>query len=513
MRYNYFLLLYVLCFSMQAQISKLNEFSKGKFYSSDVIIDDNNNVKGYFLLFETDKVAKEKYELEYVVLDENLTKVTNGFITEMKYESLLINASSIDVGVSLSGKNKLLITFLDNFKNSDLIRPGINFMRYRILDLETNELGPPFIFNNDKLLVDPVFDRTTTNWRNNQSEFIRPYDKLGFVVNSIDYFKGRRVTERYLKCFDENLKEKWKFVYEVNPRNAIKTMGYLTSDEDVLVMLSQKARYREQRTLIEYQPEMSLMLIDSKEGTLRKEFIFPESSKISYSVKECKIRGDKLFVIGNYYTSDKYGILYNEKNLGLYSFVFDKSTGNLLSSDYLKWDSLKDKYEVDRKGYIKRGFLFTHKMILKEDGDILVVVEPFLKKPVTVTMLFFTLDSKLGIKDVFEVSKPRDESTGKSGILKKPGEDDYLYYQNLGNDEYLFFLNDNDKVFYTRRNTQTKYGIVSYSEGKFKRQTIDFKTENSSIRAYNSKKGYMMLIENFDEKEKPTEFRLEKIHY
>lgn len=109
MKKNYILILFFLCFSViQAQVIDLEKLSRGKLYSSDEIKDQNNNIKGYFLLFENDKVAKETYELEYIVLDENLTKVTNGFITEMKFESWIVSAEKIKATVSIFN-NKLLI--------------------------------------------------------------------------------------------------------------------------------------------------------------------------------------------------------------------------------------------------------------------------------------------------------------------------------------------------------------------------------------------------------------------
>ena len=77
---------------VMAQMVELSKLSTGKLYDSDVIKDEKNNIKGYFLLFESDKIQKETFILEYVVLDENLTKVTNGYIEEMKYSSLLLKA-------------------------------------------------------------------------------------------------------------------------------------------------------------------------------------------------------------------------------------------------------------------------------------------------------------------------------------------------------------------------------------------------------------------------------------
>ena len=131
MKKKYLLLFCFFSLIANAQITNLARLSKGRLYSSDVIKDSNNSIKGYFLLFESDKVAKETYELEYGLLDENLTKVTNGFITEMKYESFLFDAKSISVEVSRY-KNKLLLQLSDNFGGSDLVMDNNLFKRYRI---------------------------------------------------------------------------------------------------------------------------------------------------------------------------------------------------------------------------------------------------------------------------------------------------------------------------------------------------------------------------------------------
>jgi len=511
MRYIYLLLLFLFCFSVKGQIAKLNEFSKGKLCSKSIIKDDKNNIKGYFLLFIADKIAKETYELEYVVLDENLVKVTNGFISEMKYESWIVKSEGVAVNATLSEDNKLLLEFRDNTDSSWMSGSGYNFGRYRILDLKTNTLSQPFIFNNSELLVNPVFDRKNTNWKKNQTEFMQPYNKVGLVVNAECLLNEEDATERYLKCYDGDLKEKWKYVYQVNPKNDLKRLIYLKSDEDVIAMLNLKAKVRG-KIYVEYKTGFSILLIDSEDGKQRSEFVYPESDKYSFTV-ECKFIKDKIYLMGNYYAGK---FVDDTKNVGWYCFVLDKATGSLLSKDYLKWEDLAGKLDINKKGYVKKeGYLYTHNMLLQDNGDIIVITEAFINKPVTTNNLyFFKLDSKLAFKEVFEVSKFRNKLSGSnlySGTIKASGAFDFIDYQDLGDNEYLFFFNDNEKKS-NKRNKSTHYGIVSYSDGKFQKQTLDLKTETSIISAYNAKKGYMLLVEDFDEK-KSAEYRLEKINY
>ena len=188
---------FLLSFVVKAQITDLQKISKGKFYSSDVIRDSNNNIKGYFFLFETDKIAKETFELEYVVLDENLTKVTSGFITEMKYESWLVSANKIVINVSLY-KNKLLIQFTDHFN----MQTVAEYRRFRILDLQNNKLSDTFIFNQGKMLSNPPFDRKIRNYGNVQSEEMMFCNDVGLIVDSRNL--DREYENRYLVLYDEN---------------------------------------------------------------------------------------------------------------------------------------------------------------------------------------------------------------------------------------------------------------------------------------------------------------------
>jgi hypothetical protein len=501
------LLLCFFCAALQAQITDLNKLSKGKFYSSDVIKDENNNIKGYFLLFESDKVAKETYELEYVVLDENLTKVTNGFITEMKYESWLVDAENIQVRTSVY-KNKMLLQLADQANGMEF------FKRYRMLNIADNEVSKPFIFVKDTLRKDPVMDRKNSNYSNNESEPMAFYQGVGLMVNSKTLNKKAKMTVKYLAHYDDSMNEVWKYTYDDIENKKQKGLSYLNSDADVIVMFNHFTKSNSAKT---YLNDFSALFLDAKKGTLIKEFEFPQTDKFCYKVVDCKITADKIYLLGNYSVASEYGNTNDTKNTGLFNFVFDKQTGKQTGTDYLKWETLETALNINKSGYIKKeGYVFIHNMLLQDNGKIIVVAETFLQDPITTNnMYFLELSEKFTMNQVFEVAKFKNKfpnTSAHSNDIKKYGLFDFIDYQDLGDNEYLFFLNDNEKNSRNRKKS-TLYGIVSYADGKFTRQTLDLKTETSSISAYNAKKGYLMVIENFDEKNKPTEFRLEKINY
>ena len=504
------LLLLFLLFSFlgQAQITDLKKLSSGKFYSSDIIKDSNNNIKGYFYLFETDKVSKETFQLEYVVLDENLTKVTSGFITEMKFESWLIDAKSIKVKVMLNN-NKLLIRFTDDFGQGGVEGYG----RYRILDLQTNKLSDPFIFNHDKLVLNPTFDRKMKNYKNNFSHDISFYNEAGLIVNCIETNETTKKENYYLALFDDNFKQVWKIEYENGTnKKSTKSLKYLNSDKDVIVMFNHVCK-----NWSKYLNDFSVLMYDAKKGTLITEFLFPNITEYTYKVVDVKITEKEVILLGNLSAKSEFGFTNDTDNIGLFSYKLDKFTGKILNKKELFWKDIAGQLNINAKGKIKdEGYIYIHNILSLSDGRTIAICEAFYQDPITVNNIYFLeLSKDFKLVQIFVVDKFKNKfprTLAHSDTIKLYGLFDFMDYQNLGDDEFLFFLNDNEKNSRNRKKS-TLYGIVSFSEGKFKRQTLNLKTETSTIIAFPSKKGYMTLIENFDEKDKPSEIRLEKINY
>lgn len=501
------LLLFISSFGLKAQITDLQKMSHGRYYSSDAIKDSNNNIKGYFFLFETDKINKETYELEYVVLDENLTKVTNGFITEMKYENWAMKAERIKVEVSLFG-DKLLIRFNDDFgQNMSEV-----YKRFRILDIKTNKLSEPFIYNEGKIVLNPTFDRKLKNYDGNESQDMRFYNGVGLIVTD-NYNKAVKSDNKYLVKLDENFKEVWRTVYENGTdKKRTRTINYLNSDKEVIVMFNHT-----QKNWLKMLNDFSVLVYDAKTGKLVTEFQFPNMEDFAYKVVDVKLSENEIILMGNFSAKSEQGYTNDTDNTGLFSYRLDKATGKMLDKKFLYWQDVGAKMNINGSGKIKsEGYVYVHNMLPLSDGRIIAVCEAFLQQPITSNnMYFLELSKDLKLNQVFEVDKFRNKFPGTlahSDKIKKAGLFDFMDYQNMGDDEFLFFLNDNEKGS-RNRNKSTLYGIVSYSDGKFAKQTLNLKTETSSISAFPSKKGYIALVENFDQANKPTEIRLEKINY
>jgi len=508
MKTKLILLLLISSLGINAQITDLQKLSAGKLYSSDAIKDSNNNIKGYFFLFETDKISKETYELQYVILDENLTKVTNGFITEMKYESWIVDAKGIKVKVSLFD-NKLLIRFTDDFgSNMNEV-----YKRFRILDLKTNKLSEPFIYNNEKIVLNPKFDRKLKNYSGNESQNMSYYNEVGLIVDSRTFDNSSKSEKSYLEKIDENFKPLWKTIYEESAnKKRTKSISYLNSDQEVLIFFNHF-----QKNSVKYVNDFSVLIFDAKDGKLTTEFFFPNTKDFAYKVVDVKLTDNEILLFGNFSAKSEFGNTNDTDNTGLFSYRLDKTTGKIKDKNFIYWQDIGIKLNIKANGYIKNeGYIFIHNMLPLSDGRIIAVCEAFLQSPITTNnMYFLELSKDLQLNQVFKVDKFKNKfpnTIAHSDDIKKYGMFDFIDYQTLGDDEFLFFLNDNEKGSRNRKKS-TLYGIVSYTEGKFNRQTLNLKTETSTISAFPSKKGYITLIENFDEKGKPSEIRLEKINY
>jgi hypothetical protein len=505
-------LLMLLCFtvglSVNAQISDLQKLAKGEFYSAAPIKDDSNNIKGYFLLYRNDEVAKNAFELEFVVLDENLNKVGNGFFKEAKDP----DADRIDAEVTLT-QNHLLVTLTDGFGGHK------GYKRYRMLDLATLKISDSFIARGGQLVFKEYFDR---EWRKNHedqySERLALCKDLGLVVFSPELDKKTADRQKYVAHYDYDFNLVWKYVFDEMPekKGSQRWAEYLQSDKGLLVLFV--AGIREGKKI---KHEGTVHFIDPKTGKLIKEVALPESGQTVYGIKECIISNSSVTLMGQYYVSEDYQ--YEADNMvifadGFYKIGYDKNSFELNDNKRLSYADMAPKLKVEKHGEIKgEGYLYVHNIFALDNGKVLAACEACDFAPPganDIYFLEFTPDFKLS--NVFTVDKFRNKFTGgmitNLKDLEKYDILDLLDYQNLGDGEYLFFFNDNEKNTKNRKAT-TLYGIVHYDGVKFARQTLNLKTPASRIYAENAKKGYMLLFEDYDDKNKSNEIRLEKINY
>jgi hypothetical protein len=509
MKYFRWLLCMLLSAGLQAQVAKLESLSKGKFYSSAAIKDGSNSVKGYFLLYESDKVAKETYQLEYILLDENLDRVTSGFITEDKYEGFSFKVMSINVEASLC-RNKLLLEFSDNFETT------LAYKRYRILDITTFEMSEPFMAKDGKLVFNPVFDKNLRDDYDKQSDSVMFFKDVGLVTFSPYVTKKSADREKYITHFDDNFNPVWKYVFDLAEGKGKsvdqKSAFYIQSNANLIVLLTDGVRSGGK-----FMKGLAVHFLDAKTGKLIKEQASPEGSTFAYEVDECLITDDKIVLTGLYREGEQWGNIVSYMNEGMFRHVYDRATLEILDAKKLGWkELLNGEYTLDKRSLIDgEGSMFLHDVRPLSNGGMVAVCEVYGIPILTFDIFFLEFNPDFTLKQIFVAKKFRTKFSGwiyNTADFVKYGIFDYVDYQDLDDDEIVFLFLDNEKAGTDRKFTN-RFGIVSYSEGKFVRQTLELESPGSSRNIINAKKGYMLVQENFNDKNKKDEMRLETINY
>lgn len=473
---KFILVLFLLPVIGSAQIKNLSRLSSGALEASDIIQDVDHNVKGYVVLFSKGRESKKTYKHEYVILDENLNKVTES-------EFILGRDYGVFVSAQLY-KKKLLLRF---FKND-----------YQILDLNTNTAKTvPSDLLGGITFVDDSYRMMAAN-------------KVGFILKKLSDDGN---SSSYVKINEETLTKEWEWVYATQKDKKKRSdVDYLTSDENVIVMLNHYKKNEE-----DHINDYAIVLLAPATGKVIATTPMPDSDKYAYRVVNTHFEGDKIVISGHFSKKTSNGIPDDTNSKGMFRMKFDKATGKFETTDLVLWDELSGKMRVDENGFVAtKGYLYIHDMMPLSDGSTIVVTETYKRRPVaTNDMYFIHLDNQWKPKTAFEVEKARNSFEGlqlHSYTIKKNGLFDYMDYQTLGTDEFLFLFNDDDKSE-SKKKKNGRFGAVSFSDGKFDLHLLDLKTESSSRYALNAKRGYVLLFERFDDSKKEPELRLEKINY
>lgn len=147
------IILFLIVSSLNAQISNLTELATGELEIFTPITELNGELFGYFTIFKLDDVSKTEEKFEYVLLDKNLNKVSNGEFIDTKYRkffSEFLYPQKIDNHIIFS---KLLLyegpLVYTAFTPSTA---KFTFSSHRMLDLKTNKVSSPFYFEKGELI-------------------------------------------------------------------------------------------------------------------------------------------------------------------------------------------------------------------------------------------------------------------------------------------------------------------------------------------------------------------------
>jgi hypothetical protein len=474
---------------------------------------ENEDVRGYYFFYESDKVDRLNRIYEVVIWDENLKEVTSKQMQENKNVYLLESAYN---------GSAILFKFYDR-KEKQVI--------YRTIDNKGN-MSERITRPAEKMEL-YSYNAAITNNSENMSLF--PVSKSAFV--------------------DVHITKPKKYSYSVEVINNSgqvtatceggQEMGYTggmfltATDDQILIMESL------QKSITSKDVEFALVgySMNGKED-FRTKFATPQYNLMPHSAMYDESSKDYL-LMGEYYLASEKMVKAESKGVFL---INSTTSGKLENENFLDWErDIKPKTKGGGKESDDKFSIFFHDIVRTQNGTILAVGEQYRKRLSALGVAGAMLgggDSDVALAEmrIGDLALIEINSRGKveemnmydkkdrtvllpkgyewvgahvlGKMLKAMGEYDYRFRQ-FNEDRTVLTVG-----FYDREKEEgkmlrdLKFILTSYVEadGSFSTSKIDVKTKGEATGIYRGKPGYI-LIGDVNRKEKTIFLRLEPVNY
>lgn len=511
--------LFFAAFTIQAQ----NKLSIDKVYSTYLrnsgTIMENNQIKGYFFLYQSDKVDKKTNEYTLQVLDQNLNKVK-----EIKFED------SKKISLLEASYNSSSLAFL--FKNSD----------QKTLDMKIYNMDGKLQFSYsreyDKKTDDLMKSYETMHTDEGTNQNVFDVGGQGYVsVLPIRDGKQRTYEVDY---YSSEQKKQW--TYQPNDdEDRFANAEFLGSTDDLIILeVMKKSRMMSSK--------MNSHLVGISIQTKKKVFDIEDSEDGEFKFVPTSIvpRKDKneILVMGSYFNKNNNIAKDFSQGLAVYSI---NNEGKVLTKTYNSWVDDFGKYlPLNSKGKLdKVGYLYIHKLIQTPDGKVFAISEGYKRqanaggialtalmaaggghssavgvtKIVVTDMVIMEFNDKFKVKNatIYDKTDNTVESSGVSDfgsqhmiaiMVKMKGGFDYEFTTgDVDNTNFTVCYSDRVKSADYKGKT---FNSIRYNGSKFSTDKIELKSKASTMKVFPAKAGSVMILEYF-KKDKRLDFRLEKL--
>ena len=535
MKNVFFCLFMLTCSIVSAQVTKLSSLSTSKFLDSKIIYDDKNteDVFGYLLLYEKDKISKYETTLELVLIDKNLNKVGSTNFTQEGVSYWLVKlgwsiyfAKKSDSNIYISiGQS---VPALENSVSQMFEDQGVSSFRvlnFKSFSLSDNYFIKGFEFKKQTEKLDVEHPMKLMKEMKNMN-FTKITANNGFIVSDVDYMEAmmevymgqpsrKAKKQKAFYFYDFDFKQKW--IYNLNQDEKSKSFykyTYYTGDGNDMIFV--KKFYEKPKDNIS---DISFDILDA--GTGRKKYeISLASAQNIFITEDFQFEKNKIIIFASVYDFDKKGNYQFDEKRGYVKFIYDRSTGKELSKDFFYWKDFAGKLDINDEGKIKDyGFIEFLDFKPTTDGKFIVIAEGY--KPENNTKILdlftFVFDEKMKLLSYKQVDKFKnkiDKVYAFGSSLDYMGAFDYMYSQKLPGGGYVFYYSDNEKTgLWSNKNPKWILGAITYVDGVFDYQKVPLTNKNGQIYPIRAKNGYVLLKEVPKDNEKDSELRLEKINY
>jgi len=186
------------------QMQDLATLAEGKQVFNTILFDSNENLYGYFYIYQIDTKDRKTVQYEYVVLDKNLNKTNNGTF-EGPVKTLFIDPEFDDC--TLMGENLILDKL---YLNRNLGNGDSYLNTVQIISLKNNTVSPEKQFSKTEFVdVDPynlkLLSLAYAKKRYSISAFSNNYNS-GFFVTDI-------YNDKEIFFFNSNFQKQWSYTF------------------------------------------------------------------------------------------------------------------------------------------------------------------------------------------------------------------------------------------------------------------------------------------------------------
>ncbi len=506
-------------FIIQAQ----NKLSIDKVYSTYLrnsgTISEKNQIKGYFFLYQSDKIDRKTDEYTLQILDQNLNKVK-----EIKFED------SKKITLLEASYNNSSLAFL--FKNADQ-----KTLDMKIYDLD-GKLKYTYSREYDKRTDDLMkeYDTQHTDEGTNQNVF--DVGSEGYVsVLPLRDGKHRTYEVNY---FSSEQKKQWTYVPDEDEERFSIAEFLGSTDELIILEVMKKNR--------KLSGKMTAHLVGININTRKRVFDIEDSEDGEYkfvptSISPLKDKNE-ILVMGSYFNKNDNIVKDFSQGLAVYSI---NKEGKILTKTYNSWSEDFGKYlALNKKGKLdKVGYLYTHKLLQTPDGKLFAITEGYKRQAsaggIALTALLAASGSRsnavgvtkivvtdlviMEFNDKFKVKNAtiydKTNNTVESSAVSDFGSQHAiaLVVKMRGGFDYEFTTGDVDNASFTVcysdwvKSSEYKgktFNSIRYNGSKFSTDKIELKSKASTMKVFPAKAGSVMIMEYF-KKDKRLDFRLEKL--
>ena len=463
-------------------------------------IQNNSEITGYYMFYETDKLSRKVYSYELRILDQNLNDLSSKTIEGSK------NLFLLDV---VYNNKELMLKFYETKKRKMIFRKFDNNLE-EIMKTErkadrTEAATLAYVLDNDE----------------GKNFFLHPIENVGFVNYRIEFKKMKLgyVIDFYpsnpdLKQWSVSKDKKSKF-------NEFPALLY-ADENQIINILSRSKKLRSKNY------DYLVQTLDAKTGELifEKE-ITDENYDLTFLGGFVNNSDDNFYLTGSYYPKGEGK--FNKPSTGFFAVEIDNN-GNIVEKNFISWETdVAEFIDIDEEGKISDvGYLSFHNILKNADDNYYFVAEQYNKKVKGLSVdliiddiMILELDKDFKLQNVRVIDKDITHYDVPSGtglnspqtlsyLAKSDGAFDYQFSRS-NQDNSIITIGYVDEINKTRK---FNFGSITYTDSEPVYDNFEITTagNKNNIKVLPAKAGNVVIIK-YNPKEKSLDMTIQKLKY